>query len=510
MRSLVLDPLKLPIKFDLGGVTYTGMPSDCKTVRENGKIIYVSMIGDVEVKAECVVYDDYDASEWTVYFTNKGNKNSPALTNAYAIYNVFKGENNRIYTCNGDFASPDGYSTTETHLSEGGELRQTSRGGKSCDKVFPYQRLLFDGYGHNIAIGWPSQWEFKFKATSDGVEYWAAQEENRDFFNIEILPGETIRTPLVVVVSFEGDLERGINVWRRWYLKYVGTAKPYIQGEYTEPGTLCFTHSNAKDNIEHIRKAIENGIDVNMWWIDAGWYPSKTKDGEDSWWDTVGIWEPDKERYPNGLAEVALECEKYGIDFLVWFEPERVGAVDSYVEREHPEWLLIDPAKPHVKMLNLGDKDCCDYLIKTIGDVIEDGHIKIYRQDCNFQPLTLWRTNDTENRRGARENLYAQGYLRFWDGLLERFPGLLIDSCAAGGRRNDIETMRRSVPIHSTDYGYGNYPIQQSFMQTMYSWIPYFRSYAESWERTDGEYGKSSHDGEMMQLKHDDEFMVLA
>jgi alpha-galactosidase len=31
-------------------------------------------------------------------------------------------------------------------------------------------------------------------------------------------------------------------------------------------------------------------------------------------------------------------------------------------------------------------------------------------------------------------------------------PQLRIDSCASGGRRNDLETMRRAVPLWRSDY----------------------------------------------------------
>ena len=87
-------------------------------------------------------------------------------------------------------------------------------------------------------------------------------------------------------------------------------------------------------------------------------------------------------------------------------------------------------------------------LIKELG-------VGAYRQDYNFPPLRYWRENESFDRQGINENLYVQGYLRFWDTLLERNPGLWIDSCASGGRRNDLETMRRGVPLHPTDYGYG-------------------------------------------------------
>lgn len=75
-----------------------------------------------------------------------------------------------------------------------------------------------------------------------------------------------------------------------------------------------------------------------------------------------------------------------------------------------------------------------------------------------------------------------QGYLQFWDDLLKRNPGLWIDSCASGGRPNDMETMQRSVPLHYTHYGYGNHPVKLSFHHTLFEWLPYFKEVTLSWD----------------------------
>ena len=72
--------------------------------------------------------------------------------------------------------------------------------------------------------------------------------------------------------------------------------------------------------------------------------------------------------------------------------------------------------------------------------------------------------------------------MAFWDELLERHPSLLIDSCASGGRRNDLETMRRSVPLHYTDWGYGQHPTKLDFHRTMFEWLPYFKETSLSWD----------------------------
>jgi alpha-galactosidase len=80
------------------------------------------------------------------------------------------------------------------------------------------------------------------------------------------------------------------------------------------------------------------------------------------------------------------------------------------------------------------------------------------------------------------ENLHVQGYLQLWDDLLARNPGLWIDSCASGGRRNDLETMRRAVPLHDTDFGYGDHPVKLSFQHILFEWLPYFKEATLSWD----------------------------
>ena len=67
-------------------------------------------------------------------------------------------------------------------------------------------------------------------------------------------------------------------------------------------------------------------------------------------------------------------------------------------------------------------------------------------------PLPAWRRNDAPDRQGIIENMYVQGHMAFWDELKRRNPHLRIDACASGGRRNDLETMKRAVPLLRSDF----------------------------------------------------------
>lgn len=67
-------------------------------------------------------------------------------------------------------------------------------------------------------------------------------------------------------------------------------------------------------------------------------------------------------------------------------------------------------------------------------------------------PAGYWRDADEPGRSGIKEIRHIENLYKFWDYLLDRFPGLLIDNCASGGKRLDWESIGRSAPLWRSDY----------------------------------------------------------
>jgi len=103
-------------------------------------------------------------------------------------------------------------------------------------------------------------------------------------------------------------------------------------------------------------------------------------------------------------------------------------------------------------LLNLGNPEALQWLTDHISMMIENEGISIYRQDFNMDPLPYWRAADEVDRQGMSEIRHIEGLYAFWDELLARHPGLIIDNCASGGRRIDLETTSRSFPLWRSDY----------------------------------------------------------
>jgi len=485
----------LPISFVLDDKAIGGIPEEWQPTshgrRIDARICETVFEGNdartgLNIRVECTEYADYPVVEWVAWFTNKGHETTPVIRDILAMDGTVKGRSPVLYHCNGDFCSEKGYCPEETPLQAGDTLRFAPNGGRPCDGAFPYYRIMFEGGGLSMAIGWPGQWAASFGGLEDGVHVRAGQEKT----NMRLAPGETIRTPRMTVLSWAGDVSRAVNLWRRWYLAHV---LPRPNGQPMKPLLACcwpgegveFTTATEENQLRNIEKFRQRGINFDVWWIDAGWYPCNDDDhhyGDNKRnWHITGTWEPDPERFPNGLKPVSDRVAQHGADLLLWFEPERVRP-GTQLDTEHPEWLLRWLEQTRTSLLNLGNPECRQWLTDHVCRLIKDNGIKIYRQDFNIEPLGWWHKNEAEDRQGLNENLYIQGYLQYWDDLLARNPGLWIDSCASGGRRNDLETMRRSVPLHYTDYGYGDHPVKLAFHHTLYEWIPYFKEWTLSWD----------------------------
>lgn len=489
VKQFMSQPSDLPVSFMLDGTTNLGIPKNWKTVSNkhytDSNTIETVFEGTdtrtgLTIRIECTEYQDFPVVEWVGWFTNHGHKPTPIINDILAIDGAFNGSSPVLYHCKGDFFSEEGYTPHETPLPPGNMLRLAPNDGRPCDGEFPYYRVMFEDFGMSMAVGWPAQWSANFEGLANGIHIRAGQEKT----NLRLMPSESIRTPKMTILFWTGGVSRAVNLWRRWYLAHImprpndEPMKPLLSCECPDDG-VEFTAATEENQIRHIEKAKQRGIPFDVWWIDAGWYSCYNEKHEREWWVT-GTWEPDPERFPNGLKPVSDHAAQNGADLLVWFEPERVQP-GTKLDKERSEWLL-KTKDSDAGLLNLGNPECRQWLTDHVCKLIQNNGIKIYRQDHNFPPLEHWRSNEAQDRQGLNENLHVQGYLQFWDDLLERNPGLWIDSCASGGRRNDLETMRRAVPLHYTDFGYGDHPVKLAFHHTMYAWIPYFKESALSWD----------------------------
>jgi alpha-galactosidase len=422
----------------------------------------------LEVRLVAVECHDFATVEWTMYFRNAGAADTPILERILPLDTGWRRGSGSEFLLHHNVGSPangSDFGPLQTPLGPKATLHLAAAGGRSTNSDMSYFNLQWGDEGRIIAVGWPGQWASDWvRDAGVGLRLQAGQE----LTHLKLLPGEEIRTPLIVVQSWKGgDWIRAQNLWRRWVMAH-SIVRP--DGELPKPAFRAASSrayqemigANEANQIMHIDRYEEEKLGLDTWWMDAGWYV------QDHGWPQVGTWEVDTKRFPQGLKPISYHAHEKGINILVWFEPERVAA-DTWLARNHPEWIL---GGARGGLLDLGNPEAWKWLIEHVDELIRDNGIDIYRQDFNMDPLAYWRGKDAPDRQGITEIRHIEGLLAYWDELRRRHPGMLIDTCASGGRRVDLETLRRAVPLWRSDYAFE--PIgHQGMTYGISMWIPY-------------------------------------
>lgn len=422
------------------------------------------------VRCEIVEYHDFPMVEWTLYFKNTGSADTPILESIQSLDTQFKipggsGEF-RLHHFVGSPCTAYDYQPLETVLKPDTTKRIAAAGGRPTNSDLPYFNLeTGDGGGVIVAVGWPGQWAARFVRDGQTHLRLAAGQE---LTHLILHPGEEIRTPMTVLQFYRGDWIDGQNTWRRWMWEH---NLPRPGGRVPAPQmAACSSHQygemiNADEASQKmfIDRYLGEGLTLDYWWMDAGWYWNKHG------WPHVGTWEVDTNRFPNGLRAISDYAHNRGVRTIVWFEPERVAA-DTWLTNTHPEWVHGGAAGG---LLKLGEPAVLEWVTNHIDGLIESQGVDLYRQDFNMDPLDSWRAADRPDRQGIAEIRHVVNYLAYWDELRRRHPNMLIDSCASGGRRNDIETLRRAVPLLRSDFLLE--PIsQQNHTYGIAFWMPFY------------------------------------
>ncbi|MGA2621969.1 MAG: alpha-galactosidase [Thermoguttaceae bacterium] len=436
------------------------------------------------VRCEAVEYGDFPAVEWVLQVTNEGTAATPVLSEIRPLAVSVAAAPAKLCTLHyakGGLAGLDDFAPQDRTLPPGERFELRSAGGRSSNGVLPFFNLEIDGQGLIGAVGWTGNWAAHFDRGGDGRLSLAAGMQRT---HLKLLPGESIRTPRILLLFWRDDRLESQNLLRRFLLAHHSPRCPVAAGRlpvfYGSWGELY-----EKTQLQAIQWFVDNKVPIDVFWIDAGWYGDKpfqegSTDANSQWWKYTGSWRPNKITYPRGLKPIGqlLRCNKLG--FLLWIEAERVFR-GTDLQRQHPEWLL-GPQGDNF-LVNLGNPAARQGITDIVSSLIREGDLAWYRQDFNTDPENFWSAADAPDRVGMTEIRYIEGLYAFWDALVARHPGLMIDNCASGGRRLDLETISRSAALWRSDFQCRpdfNPAGMQGQTHGLSSWIPLSASVARS------------------------------
>ena len=266
-------------------------------------------------------------------------------------------------------------------------------------------------------------------------------------WSVTLAPGEDFESvPVALAVSsdgLEGAVARMTRYRRAIRRPHEDTSKlPVIFNDYLN--TI-----NADPSAERLAPLIKTAakLGAECFCIDAGWYAAP---GE-WWWDGVGEWRPSDARFPDGFDTLIELIRSEGMVPGVWIEPEVIGVrspvadilpTDAFFTRGGER--VVEQSRYQLDMRHPAARKHLDDTIDFLVDELGIGYLK-FDYNINVAPGT-----DAHGlTAGAGMLEHNRAFLDWVDGLLDRHPGLSIESCASGGMRTDYATLSR-FQLHST------------------------------------------------------------
>ncbi len=385
---------------------------------------------------------------------NLSNKQSGQITLPYTLdASIPCPEKAVLHALKGDSCSNQSFMPIEKELSDGDSYEMEPTGGRSSNTTaFPIFDVTIGDKTFLFAVGWSGQWKTKMSVENEmfsiqiGLSY-------SDFY---LNPGESYYLPSVLFIEANNQFSARKSLRKLLMTEFSPFPKDYPYDHIPISAQPFDRYFWCQDDLDYRSEEgqlliSENSAKckyIDTVWLDAGWFKKR--------FPHVGTYDFDT-GFPNGLNPIADAVHSAGMRFMVWFEPERIYR-DSDIYNEHPEFLLSCDREGIDKdqfLLDLGNDEAWQFIYNTLTKFITDNGIDCYRQDFNMDPLPYWLDNDKENRIGINEIRHINGHCRLWDALKADHPSLLIDNCASGGRRIDLETLMRSIPMWRSDLSSG-------------------------------------------------------
>jgi alpha-galactosidase len=465
---------ELPFSFTYNGEVSAQFIKKCQreistrrldSQRSEITLTYTDLQSGLSLRCVAVEYQDFPAVEWVLYFKNTGASDTAILADIRPLNGGLALKRDRtavVHYANGSECRADDFAPLSAPLGptpaapqvpwteQAHPLQLGSKEGRSSCGMLPFFNVDAGPEGVIAAIGWTGDWTAQIYQTDTEVRINAGMIRT----HLTLRPGEEIRSPRIMLLFWKGERMRGHNLLRQFIIEQHA---PRVNGRPARvPVSLGTWGGNFVDkHIAHGRWIKDNNLPLDFLWVDAGWYgQDETRVGADvfnsKWSKLVGDWFPNPHYFPQGLNPLGQALKEMNLGFLLWFEPERVRAGTAWA-REHPDFLLGPDVSGTRYLFDFGNPAALRMVTAHMIKLIKEGNISCYRQDFNLNPRPFWDAADTPDRVGMAEIRYITGLYQFWDNLLAQYPGLLIDNCASGGRRIDLESMSRSLPLWRSD-----------------------------------------------------------
>ena len=252
---------------------------------------------------------------------------------------------------------------------------------------------------------------------------------------LRLAPGESFVSPKIHIGIVAGDADDAINAMND-HLRTSVFEKTQKQSSRMLVGAgMGPEHDMSVETTKRFMDQMASiGCDVFI--VDAGWYNAPHEEMS-HWWSRVGDWHPNKDRYPNGLAEISDYCHKKGMKFGMWMEPERIGAEE--IVNVHPDWF---PKRRNGTafdtFVDMTNPVAAKWVEEETARVIAEYKLDLLRIDYNIGSDCMLGYQDRNGGRECNALRHVEAVYTMYRNLKKRFPDVIFENCAGGGGRTDL------------------------------------------------------------------------
>ena len=299
-----------------------------------------------------------------------------------------------------------------------------------------------DGSAHLLHVAYSGSTQTWAEKTNSGITYLAGGEYLYPG-EVVLQSGESYTSPTMLASWGAGlnDAAARYHGYVRALPAHPDTPRPVTLNAWE---AVYFDHT-LQPLLDLVDEAAAIGVERFV--LDDGWFGSRRDDTKG-----LGDWHVSDEAWPQGLSPIVDAVTSKGMQFGLWFEPEMVNP-DSDLARAHPEWILAPTRERspmegrHQQVLNLGIKECFDYLYNAIASLLSEYQISYIKWDYNRDILE--GGSRLTGRPAYRD--HALALYALLDKLRAQFPHLEIESCSSGGGRIDLGIMAHCQRVWGSD-----------------------------------------------------------
>ena len=384
------------------------------------------------------VFENYDAITRSVRFINKGEK--ALLINKAASMSV------DIYGAGDmEFLHLYGWWARERHIQRvpllEGIQKIDSKRGASSHAHNPFIALTEKNAGetHGEVYGFSLVYSGSFEATAELDIYRSARVTmgiNSFDFGWKLNPDEVFQTPEAVMVYSANGIGQMSRCYHSLYRnnlcrgKYQYAERPVLVNNWE----ATYFDFNEEKLLAIAEKAKQ--LDIDMLVLDDGWFGKRNNDCS-----SLGDWVCNTDKLAGGLKGLGEKLNAMGMKFGLWFEPEMVSP-DSDLYRAHPDWCIHAAGRSRSEtrnqlVLDLSRKDVCEYIIKSLSDVLDSAPIAYVKWDYNRNFAEMGSALLTPECQQEQAHRYILGLYGILEEMNRRFPNVLFEGCSGGGGRFD-------------------------------------------------------------------------